>query len=397
VSRKWKKWRKERAAPQASPETPSGAAAGEDSPQARPPAPEGAAGGSEAADSSASSAEVNVSGWKESGARPVRRDFPHAGSVDEPVRIAMTAEASAEMVAHAKESLDAEVCGVLAGQLCEDEQGKWVWAKAAIRGASTRRGGSHVTYTQETWQQIHEAMDRDYPKLRIVGWYHSHPGFGVAFSEMDRFIQRNFFAGEGQFALVMDPVSGEEAVCVNGPEGIEHVGRFWVDGRPRNCRLPVADGEPAQSDRGGDLGLMVRRIETLEERLQQTLAAIDEERTSRHHVRLFVGMLATAGILAWIVVTVLGYAFPKHRPPENVTWTKVPVVWEGKPALLGVQVVSWELPMAMHESYMAEIIEKLLEQQKADAEAEAEKRKKDVPPKQDGPPRQGGSPAAPAK
>ena len=36
--------------------------------------------------------------------------------------------------------------------------------------------------------------------LKIVGWYHTHPGFGVEFSEMDLFIQQNFFGGPAQIA-----------------------------------------------------------------------------------------------------------------------------------------------------------------------------------------------------
>ncbi len=83
------------------------------------------------------------------------------------------------MVSHAKESLEAEVCGVLVGELYQDQQGIWVSVEAAIRGASAKQGGAHVTYTQETWDKIYEVKDRDYPKLKILGWYHSHPGFGV--------------------------------------------------------------------------------------------------------------------------------------------------------------------------------------------------------------------------
>ena len=110
----------------------------------------------------------------------------------------MTGEASAEIVSHAKDSLDAEVCGVLVGRTCADDRGAWLWVKAAIRGDSARQGGAHVTYTQETWQKIHEAKDRQYADLAILGWYHSHPGFGVEFSAMDTFIQENFFAGPGR-------------------------------------------------------------------------------------------------------------------------------------------------------------------------------------------------------
>ena len=115
-------------------------------------------------------------------------------------------QAYADVVAHAKENLDAKVCGVLAGRFWEDEQGLYADVEAAVRGTAVAHGSSHVTYTQETWNKIHQTMEQDHPKLQIVGWYHSHPGFGVEFSDMDMFIQENFFSGAGQIALVTDPL-----------------------------------------------------------------------------------------------------------------------------------------------------------------------------------------------
>src|SRR5260370_28351362 len=46
--------------------------------------------------------------------------------------------------------------------------------------------------------------------MKIVGWYRSHPGFGVFLSEHDLFIQENFFSGPHQVAWVYDPHTDEE-------------------------------------------------------------------------------------------------------------------------------------------------------------------------------------------
>ena len=70
--------------------------------------------------------------------------------------------------------------------------------EATIRGDAARKGPTHVTFTQETWTQIHKDKDERHPKRQIVGWYHTHPGFGVEFSEMDLFVQRNFFPAPGR-------------------------------------------------------------------------------------------------------------------------------------------------------------------------------------------------------
>ena len=58
---------------------------------------------------------------------------------------------------------------------------------------------------------------------------------------MDMFIQKNFFSGPSQIALVLDPLSGDEAVCVNTPDGAASAAHFWVDGRRRTCRRPDKD------------------------------------------------------------------------------------------------------------------------------------------------------------
>ena len=56
-----------------------------------------------------------------------------------------------------------------------------------------------------------KSRNRDYPQARIVGWYHSHPGFGVFLSDHDTFIHKNFFfSSPRQVAWVYDPHSDEE-------------------------------------------------------------------------------------------------------------------------------------------------------------------------------------------
>src|SRR5262245_43240608 len=113
----------------------------------------------------------------------VERTFPGPRNANVKLRVAMERGPYAELIAHAKESLDAEVCGVLAGQVCVDDEGTFVHVEAVIRGAAATQSSTHVTFTQATWNNIHATLERNYPKLKIVGWYHTHPGFGVEFSE----------------------------------------------------------------------------------------------------------------------------------------------------------------------------------------------------------------------
>src|SRR6202011_685029 len=136
---------------------------------------------------------------------------------------------------HARSSSKTEVCGVLIGQ----DRDHRIQVAACIEGQNAEEAGAHVTFTQDTWEHIYAVKDQKYPAERIVGWYHSHPGFGIFLSDHDTFIHKNFFSSPGQVAWVFDPQSDEEG-CFG-----------WVGGRiERLTRIEIADrrgGEPAEA------------------------------------------------------------------------------------------------------------------------------------------------------
>jgi len=156
--------------------------------------------------------------------------------------IRLHAEVIRAVRVHARSSMKEEICGILIGRL----SGETATVHASIMGAEAAQGGAHVTFTQDTWEHIYAVKDRDYPDDKILGWYHSHPGFGVFLSEHDTFIQQNFFSAPHQIAWVFDPHSDEEG-CFGWREGrIERLGNFAVvDGRGGE----PAGGEPEQSSR----------------------------------------------------------------------------------------------------------------------------------------------------
>ena len=124
---------------------------------------------------------------------------------------------------HASENLAVEICGVLVGTWARDLDGPYAVVSECIRCDTAQSKFAEVTFTHESWATINEQMDNRFSDLRIVGWYHSHPDFGVFLSERDCFIQENFFSGAGQVAHVVDPVRKTEGVFV------------WRDGKPTPC------------------------------------------------------------------------------------------------------------------------------------------------------------------
>ena len=138
---------------------------------------------------------------------------------------------------HARSSSKTEVCGVLIGQ----DRDHRIDVAACIEGQNAEEAGAHVTFTQETWEHIYAVKDQKYPEERIVGWYHSHPGFGVFLSDHDTFIHRNFFSSPGQVAWVFDPHSDEEG-CFG-----------WVGGRiERLKQIVVVDWRGGEEAHEGE-------------------------------------------------------------------------------------------------------------------------------------------------
>ena len=158
-----------------------------------------------------------------------QRAFPE--SLPSEYRVVISAGAFEAIKAHAQSDTSIELCGVLAGNLFADDDGAYLAVEKAIEGIATRRTGSQVTFTHETWERIHKHMDAECPDLRIVGWYHTHPGFGIFLSEMDQFIQDNFFNMPHQVAFVYDPVAERRGLFVWRDGKSSRLRRYWLGGR----------------------------------------------------------------------------------------------------------------------------------------------------------------------
>ena len=149
---------------------------------------------------------------------------PFPGGQNAKFRVFLSEAVHADIAKHANETHEVEICGVMVGELCKDERGPFVSVLHSIRGDAAESKMAEVTFTHNTWSKINAEMDSKYPKLSIVGWYHSHPDFGIFLSDRDQFIQEHFFNGPGQIAYVVDPVRKTEGVFI------------WSDGKPTLTR-----------------------------------------------------------------------------------------------------------------------------------------------------------------
>lgn len=208
---------------------------------------------------------------------------------------------------HARSSPATEICGVLIGR----DRDLRVEVTASIEGENADQAGAHVTFTQDTWEHIYAVKDKKYPDERIVGWYHSHPGFGIFLSEHDTFIHKNFFSSPGQVAWVFDPHSDEEgcfgwvngqierltSIAVRDPHGGERAEVQADTGVPLSFRnesaITPSNDEPATPS------IRVQRFE--DERGDKQSSVSLEELVTK--VFFSLALLVLGGVLSW-------YLFP---------------------------------------------------------------------------------------
>ena len=75
-------------------------------------------------------------------------------------------------------------------------------------GAEVHQG--EIAFTDEVWSESYARLS-ELPGSSIVGWYHSHPGQGVALSDYDRALHSTAFSDSSMVALVVDASSREVA------------------------------------------------------------------------------------------------------------------------------------------------------------------------------------------
>ena len=200
--------------------------------------------------------------------------------------VVMEAEVARKIRQHSRSSMKAEVCGVLIGTIDQER----TVIEACIAGINAAQGGAHVTFTQDTWEHIYKIKDQQFPDDKIVGWYHSHPGFGVFLSEHDLFIQENFFSSPQQVAWVYDPHTDEEG-CFG-----------WVGGKTEKLSgvrfgylKSIEPGEQAASDdweEGDDEGGLEAQVRVAAPRSEREPA----------------WLIWTGRIMSYVLALVLGFA-----------------------------------------------------------------------------------------
>jgi proteasome lid subunit RPN8/RPN11 len=107
-----------------------------------------------------------------------------------------------------------ELGGVLIGRVGKASRRMFIEIKDFIPASKGISHRASFEFTNEAQQEIHEVLQQQFPDQRILGWFHTHPGYGIFLSSADQFIDRNYFNGPYHVAMVIDPTKPEIEVGI---------------------------------------------------------------------------------------------------------------------------------------------------------------------------------------
>jgi len=141
-----------------------------------------------------------------------------------------------------------EIGGVLVGELLKDDAGPYLKIETTVDALHADEKGAELTFTHATWEHINKEMDTKHKGKKVVGWYHTHPGFGVFLSDRDQFIHKSFFNLPFQVAFVYDPKSREHGMFTWRDNEVHRSRRYFVGAREQIWDGNRTSGEPTKKD-----------------------------------------------------------------------------------------------------------------------------------------------------
>lgn len=129
-------------------------------------------------------------------------------STDEPV-VVLHQSAIQQINAHAQSNVGSELGGALLGQAYRYREGTIIEVRAALPAVSGDHGPVHFTFAADSWSKLQQDRAAHYPRMDIIGWFHTHPDLGVFYSADDVVVHSAAFTLPWHIGLVVDPIRHE--------------------------------------------------------------------------------------------------------------------------------------------------------------------------------------------
>lgn len=143
----------------------------------------------------------NMGGLGMGGGAPQGVDSPMNDTAEQ---VYISSLALLKMLKHGKAGIPLEVMGLMLGDYVDDYTVKCIDVFAMPQSGTET---SIEAIDEEFQARMHEMLKQTGRNEIVVGWYHSHPGFGCFLSSVDVNTQKNFEQLHPRFvAVVVDPI-----------------------------------------------------------------------------------------------------------------------------------------------------------------------------------------------
>ncbi|MDH4123043.1 MAG: hypothetical protein OEV21_03020 [Thermoplasmata archaeon] len=140
--------------------------------------------------------------------------------------------AAEKMINHSKRygRVRTEALGFMLGDVCSSGRKQFVMVRDIVTG-SLLSSAESVRFDRESYAELFSELDSSGFDYVIVGWYHSHPGYGCFMSRIDINTQLSAFHEKYHSAIVIDPLQKEiEAFRLKGRQIISlDFAVYWHD------------------------------------------------------------------------------------------------------------------------------------------------------------------------
>jgi proteasome lid subunit RPN8/RPN11 len=110
-----------------------------------------------------------------------------------------------EVVDWSFSDLHHELGGIFVGDLYAYRGVPWVQVTGYVRATRYVNTSASFKFTHDSFSAITREKEQRFNDRPMVGWHHTHPGYGIFLSGMDMFIHRHFFNLPWMIAMVVDP------------------------------------------------------------------------------------------------------------------------------------------------------------------------------------------------
>lgn len=185
--------------------------------------------------------------WPPDDSQEYIRSIHFLGKTSNELQVVLEELVWLDVFEHATSHSNQEIGGILLGEYFCDKGKKYVLVQHALSATQGQSFSGAFIFTLDALIELERQREILFPRLRVLGWYHSHPGFGVFYSSIDAFSHRTQFTAPFHIGMVVDPLDKKAGFFtwlknqLVGPHG------YWVV-TPNKKPEPDTEGKSIQTN-----------------------------------------------------------------------------------------------------------------------------------------------------